>query len=151
MYPIMHFSRLRVSRSQTPRTSRSRGIMTTVTCTAPNRGDQSANLVVTGTTSGVILRDITIGSGAGTSLASTTSRPPVRKTWTRTRTHATVDAKHYFSETPHLKSCHTTDNPTHNTTHNTRNTTQHTIQATQHNTPRITSHNTTNCTTPQTT
>ena len=46
---------------------------------APNGGDQSANLVVSGTTSGVILRDIIIGSGAGTFHVWTTSWPPVAK------------------------------------------------------------------------
>eukprot|EP00904_Undaria_pinnatifida_P002876 jgi/Undpi1/1258/HiC_scaffold_109.g14172.m1 len=42
---------------------------------APNRGDQSANLVVTGTTSGVILRDITIGSGAEPRIVLENSNP----------------------------------------------------------------------------
>lgn len=33
----------------------------------PEGGDQSANLVVSGTTSGVTLKDISVGSGAGES------------------------------------------------------------------------------------
>ena len=35
----------------------------------PKGGDQSANLVVSGTTSGVTLKDISLASGAGESLA----------------------------------------------------------------------------------
>lgn len=35
----------------------------------PEGGNQPANLVVSGTTSGVTLKDISLGSGAGESLA----------------------------------------------------------------------------------